>query len=98
MPSKRPTPIVLAAQLAGVAAAAAIAGWRAPDANWNLPLFGVLLAFSLFSDLTAVPTQSRVKISGSFLALVVAMVFLGGTPAALIGVVTILAGWIRWRD
>ncbi len=26
------------------------------------------------------------------------MVFLGGTPAALIGVVTILAGWIRWRD
>ena len=26
------------------------------------------------------------------------MVFLGGTPAALIGVLTILAGWLRWRD
>ncbi len=38
------------------------------------------------------------KISGSFLALVMAMVFLGGTPAALIGVATILTGWLRWRD
>jgi len=45
-----------------------------------------------------VTTESRLKISGSFLALVVAMVFLGGTPAAVIGVVTILAGWLRWRD
>ena len=26
------------------------------------------------------------------------MVFLGGTPAALIGVRTILAGWLRWRE
>ena len=39
------------------------------------------------------------KISGSFLALVLAMVFLGGTPAALIGVAAILVGWlVRWRD
>ena len=44
------------------------------------------------------PDQSQLKISGSFLALVLAMVFLGGTPAALIGVITILAGWLRWRD
>ena len=26
------------------------------------------------------------------------MVFLGGTPAAVIGVVTITVGWLRWRD
>ena len=38
------------------------------------------------------------KISGSFLALVLAMVFLGGAPAAVIGVLTILAGWLRWHD
>ena len=34
------------------------------------------------------------KLSGSFLPIVVAMVFLGGPPAALIGVVTILVGWL----
>ena len=26
------------------------------------------------------------------------MVFMGGTPAAVIGVVTITVGWLRWRD
>ena len=68
------------------------------QANWDLPLLGILLGFSVFSDLTAIPTASRVKISGSFLALTLAMVFLGGAPAALIGAITILAGWLRWRD
>ncbi len=72
--------------------------WRASSANWDVPLFCILLGFSVFSDLTAISTTSKVKISGSFLALVLAMVFLGGTPAAVIGVMTILAGWLRWRD
>jgi putative nucleotidyltransferase with HDIG domain len=84
--------------LAVLAATAAVGVWRAPQCNWDLGLFAVLLAFSIFSDLTAVPTESKVKVSGSFLALVVAMVFLGGTPAALIGTATILVGWLRWRD
>src|SRR5690242_13705342 len=75
-----------------------VAAWRAPEGNWDLALFGVLLAFSVFSDLTAAPVESQLVVSGSFLALVVAMVFLGGTPAALIGVLTILVGWIRWRS
>jgi putative nucleotidyltransferase with HDIG domain len=67
-------------------------------ADWDLTLFTVLLCFSVFSDVTAVNTNSKVKISGSFLALVVAMVFLGPVPAAIIGVATICAGWLRWRD
>jgi putative nucleotidyltransferase with HDIG domain len=94
----RPTRLVIAAMAALLAATVAAAVWWAPRCDWNLPLFAVLLAFSIFSDLTAVSTESRVKVSGSFLALVVAMVFLGGTPAALIGVATILTGWLRWHD
>lgn len=84
--------------VAGLVAAAAVAVWRAPQCNWDLSLLAVLLAFSVFSDLTAVRAESKLLVSGSFLALVVAMVFLGGTPAALIGVVTILTGWLRWHD
>ena len=42
----------------------------AGSANWDLALFAVLLAFSVFSDLTAVATESKVKVSGSFLAMV----------------------------
>jgi putative nucleotidyltransferase with HDIG domain len=98
MTQTRPTRLALS--LMGVAFALTVAAaiWRAPQADWDLGLFAVLLAFSIFSDLTAVSTESKVKVSGSFLALVVAMVFLGGTPAAMIGIATILTGWLRWRD
>jgi putative nucleotidyltransferase with HDIG domain len=98
MPENRPSRLVVAGMTAGLAVAVAVAVWRLPVANWDPVLFAVLLAFCVFSDLTAVEAQARVKISGSFLALVVAMVLLGGSPAALIGVVTILAGWLRWRE
>ena len=46
----------------------------------------------------SIETESHLKISGNFLALVPAMVFLGGTPAALIGLISILAGWLRFRE
>jgi putative nucleotidyltransferase with HDIG domain len=71
---------------------------RAPVADWDPALFGILLGFSIFSDLTAIETSSRLKTSGSFLALVLAMVFLGGPPAAVIGVLSIFVGWFRWHD
>jgi putative nucleotidyltransferase with HDIG domain len=79
-------------------AAIGLAVLRAPTADWDMPLFGILLGFSVFSDLTAIETQSKLKISGSFLAIVLAIVFLGGAPAAIIGGASILIGWFRWRD
>jgi putative nucleotidyltransferase with HDIG domain len=72
--------------------------YRAPTSDWDPALFGILLGFSIFSDLTAIETNSKLKTSGSFLALVLAMVFLGGPPAAVIGVFSIWVGWLRWRD
>jgi putative nucleotidyltransferase with HDIG domain len=98
MGSHRPTKLVIAAQVVALLAVAAAAVWRAPSADWDAGLFAILLGFSVFSDLTAISTTSKVKISGSFLALVLAMVFLGGAPAAAIGVMTIFTGWLRWRD
>ena len=98
MAQPRPTRMAITTMVVGLLLVTAIALWRAPSADWDVPLFCILLGFSVFSDLTAISTTSKVKISGSFLALVLAMVFLGGTPAAVIGVLTILAGWLRWRD
>jgi putative nucleotidyltransferase with HDIG domain len=80
-----------------LAAAAVVAVLAGKDANWDIALFAALLVFSIASDLFAA-TTSAAKISGSFLSLVLAMVFLGGTPACLIGVATIVVGWLRWRD
>jgi len=70
----------------------------APDGEWRPALFVTLLALSVLGDLNAVDTGSTMRISGSFLALVLAMVLLGGSQAALIGVATITLGWFRWHD
>jgi putative nucleotidyltransferase with HDIG domain len=98
MENERPTPLSTALIAAGLALAVAASIWAAPDANWDMALFGVLLAFSIFSDVMSIETESHLKISGNFLAIVLAIVFLGGTPAALIGIISIVAGWIRFRE
>jgi putative nucleotidyltransferase with HDIG domain len=98
MQTERPTRLsqaLLAISLVGVVA---VAVWQAPNADWDLALLGILLGFSIFSDVMSIETESRIKVSGNFLALVLALVFLGGTPAALIGVISIVAGWLRFRE
>jgi putative nucleotidyltransferase with HDIG domain len=89
---------VIALELLALAAAALLGVAVNANANWDAKLFAVLLVFSVVSDVTASNTSSNVKISGSFLSLVLAMVFLGGPAAAVIGVTTIAIGWFRWRD
>jgi putative nucleotidyltransferase with HDIG domain len=94
----RPTRTVILLELGALALAAGFALLQAGGANWDLALVGVLLAVSVVGDLTALDTPtSRVKLSSSFLAIVVAAVLLGESPAAVIGVLTILVGWVRAR-
>jgi putative nucleotidyltransferase with HDIG domain len=94
----RPSRRVLVLEVFALALAAGVAIARAGDGDWDPALFGVLLALSLASDLSAIQSAtSRVKIVGSFLAIVVATVFLGESPAALIGVLTILVSWVGAR-
>ncbi|MGH2980005.1 MAG: HD-GYP domain-containing protein [Solirubrobacterales bacterium] len=85
-------------EILALGGAVALAVLTAPGANWKPFLLLMLLAFSVLSDLGAVETRAGAKISGSLLALILAMVFMGGPPAAVIGVVTITFGWLRWRD
>jgi len=93
-----PTRRVIGLELVALAAAVPVAILSNANSSWDLPLLAVLLAAAIISDLTAVDTPtSRVKVSSSFLAIVTATVFAGGTPAALIGVTTILVGWARSR-
>jgi putative nucleotidyltransferase with HDIG domain len=98
MQKTRPTKANTALLVTALVAVVGVGIWQAPRANWDPALFGILLGFSVFSDLTAIETSSKLKTSGSFLALVLAMVFLGGPPAAVIGVLSIFVGWFRWRD
>jgi putative nucleotidyltransferase with HDIG domain len=96
--ARRPSRFVVALELAGLAGAIVLAVFTNGEANWDVPLLAVLLTLSIMSDVAAVETHAQVKISGSFLSLVLAMVFLGGPPAAVVGAATITIGWVRWRD
>jgi putative nucleotidyltransferase with HDIG domain len=96
---RRPSRSVLALNAALLACAAVVSVLTSPDANWDLLTLGLLLGFAIASDLMAASIRSaKLKVSGSFLAIVVAMVLLGGAPAALVGVVTICTGWLKWRE
>jgi putative nucleotidyltransferase with HDIG domain len=89
---------VVCLEVAGLVAAVAAGVLLAGQANWQLPLFAVLLVASVFGDLTARDTAAaRIKISTSFLAIITATVLLGATPGAVLGTVTIVAGWLRFR-
>jgi putative nucleotidyltransferase with HDIG domain len=96
---RQPTRAVVAAQLITLGGAAMVAIALAGTASWKPGLLAALAACAVAGDLAAASTGSaKLKVSGSFLALVLAMVLLGGPPAAAIGVVTILVGWLRHRE
>jgi putative nucleotidyltransferase with HDIG domain len=89
---------VICLEVVGLVAAVAAGALLAGEANWQLPLFAVLLVAAVIGDLTARDTAAaRIKISSSFLAIITATVLLGPTPGAVIATVTILAGWLRFR-
>ncbi len=96
--TERPTRTAIAIQLIALAAVLGVAVYRAPDADWNLTLLGILLVLGVASDLLRVEVRAyRIFVSASFLAIVLAAVFSGVTPAVIIGEVTILASWARER-
>jgi putative nucleotidyltransferase with HDIG domain len=78
--------------------AGAVAAADSSAADWQPPeLFAVLLALALGSDLLAVRQHAQ-RISGSFLALVLAMALLGPAPACAIGVASVLVDQLRARN
>ena len=82
--------------LAGSIAAAALA---APIDHWRPGELSIIVALAVGSDLTAVSMgPSWMNVSGSLLGICLAAILLGGGPAALVGVATILAGWLRSRE
>jgi putative nucleotidyltransferase with HDIG domain len=94
----RPSRTAIALELLALAAAVAVAIWRAPMGDWDIAVLIVLLGLSITADLSAFDSvASRIKVSASFLAVVVGAVILGSAAGALIGAVTMFASWLRFR-
>jgi putative nucleotidyltransferase with HDIG domain len=94
----RPSKGVIAGELVALAAAVAVAVLRLPWANWDLALLGTLLGIAIASDLLRVQLPTRqLLVSASFMPIVTAAVFLGGAPAAVIAVLSIVGSWVKER-
>jgi diguanylate cyclase (GGDEF)-like protein len=82
-----------------LAAAAVVIALTAGTADWNAPQLAVIAALTIASELTSIETGSaKLRVSGSFLGIMLAAVLLGGGPAALVGVVTIAVGRLSSRE
>jgi diguanylate cyclase (GGDEF)-like protein len=90
---------VAVVHLAALAGAVVVIGLTAGSTQWHLTQLLVVSVFAVASDLTAVETHAvKVRISGSFLGIMLAAVLLGGGPAALVGLLTIAIGRLRTRE
>jgi diguanylate cyclase (GGDEF)-like protein len=68
-------------------------------AHWHIGWLLIILLMTIGSEVFAVPvTESKLSVSGSFLGVMLAAVLLGGPPAAIAGVATIIVGWLRFRE
>src|ERR1700754_2289012 len=95
--SMRSTSLFVAEALLLVGAIA-LAVMTSTPADWEPPaLVAVLLALALATDLFAVSFGGQ-RISGSFLALVLAMALLGPAPATAIGIASVLFDHLRARN
>jgi putative nucleotidyltransferase with HDIG domain len=89
--------LILAAQIAVICTASTVAVVSSTAAQWQ-PIELVLLLFGLTVTSDVLGAEIRaVRISGAFLALVLAMALLGPAPAAAIGVAATLVDSLRHR-
>jgi diguanylate cyclase (GGDEF)-like protein len=90
--------VAFAHALAMAAAIAVMVATAGAD-RWHTGMLLVIAGFAIVSDLTYVETGSpKLKVSGSFLGIMLAAVILGGALAALAGSLTIAVGWFRSRE
>ncbi len=96
---QRPSRLAVASLAVALAAVVPVCVLTNQYSNWDFGVLAVLAISAVLSELTAITLPNgKLGISANFLALVLAMVLLGGAPAAAIGFVMIAATWPRWRE
>jgi putative nucleotidyltransferase with HDIG domain len=97
--ASRRIPFGIAFNFVALAAGAGVVFSRLDWGKLDVPLLVALAACAIASDLQAMRTgATKVRVSGSFLALITAMVFLGPAAAAVLGMVTVAVGWFASRE
>ncbi len=96
--TERPTKAYMAIQIAGSVVALGLSVWMASMADWDLPSLLILITLAVASEANVVSSGAQgIKVSGSFLAIIVALVVLGATPGVVVAIISIIAGWLMER-
>src|SRR4051812_16073984 len=86
---------LIAGEVVVLVLACVVAAADSTQADWEpLELFAVLLVLAVGSDFLALQHKVQ-RISGSFLAIVLAMALLGAAPAMVIAVLSVLVDQLR---
>jgi putative nucleotidyltransferase with HDIG domain len=97
--ARMPAPFATSVNAVALAVGAFIVFTTLDWQTLDVPLLVALAACAIASDLQAMRTgAAKVRISGSFLALIMAMVFLGPEAAALLGLIAVATGWFGSRE
>jgi len=89
---------LIAGEVVVLAIACVVAAITSTAADWEpLELFAVLLVLAVGSDFLALQHKVQ-RISGSFLAIVLAMALLGPAPAVVIAVLSVLVDQLRAKN
>ncbi|MGC9219918.1 MAG: putative bifunctional diguanylate cyclase/phosphodiesterase [Solirubrobacteraceae bacterium] len=86
-------------QAAALLGAGVVCVLTANTAQWRFSYLVALIILAVVSEITATSLPSgSMSVSGSFQAIALAIVLLGGPPAAIVGVASIGAGWLQSRE
>ncbi|MGZ4188129.1 MAG: putative bifunctional diguanylate cyclase/phosphodiesterase [Solirubrobacteraceae bacterium] len=92
---QRPGRAIAVAQACALAGAAVTVALSAHSMRWNLWTLMVIAALTVASDLTTLDAgMTRLRVSGAAPGLMLAIVVLGGGPAALIGATVMVVRWL----
>jgi diguanylate cyclase (GGDEF)-like protein len=93
----KPGAAIAAAQIGALLAAVIVVGLTHRTYRWDFWPIAIIVVFTVLSELTSIEAGAKVHVSGSGLGIMLAVVLLGGGPAAIVGAISILCGWVRPR-
>lgn len=95
----RPAPFAIAFNITALVVGAVVVLARLDWQSLDVALLVALAACAVASEIQGMRTgAAKLRISGSFLALILAMVFLGPEAAAILGMTTVAVGWFASRE
>jgi len=96
--ARKAGPLVGAVHLLFLAVAALVAGLTSSLDTWHLGQLAVIVVLTVAGDLLSVEIGSRLRVSGTSLGVMLAIVLQGPAAAVVVALIAVALGWLRSRE